>query len=124
MVLAPLLLLSGLSYGQAAYASHCGACCYPSSTCDAPAPFCCPTVRSRVCYQTVWEDRVETPLRPVYTTVMKECHSSVYEPVYEQCFRTQRYTVCKPVWESYDVVQKYTVCRPVYEQHVKTHATP
>ena len=118
--LAALALAAWLAGSPAARASHCGACAYPDGCCAAPAPFCPPTVRHRVCYQTVWEDKVCVRYKAVPHTVMKECRYTVMEPCYEQHVRTHKYCVSKPVWESYDVVQKYTVCKPVYEQHVRT----
>src|SRR5437868_3856166 len=82
----------------AARASHCGASAYPDGCCGAPAPFCQPPVRHRVCYQTVWEDKVCVRYKAVPHTVMKECRYTVLEPCYEQHVRTHKYTVCKPVY--------------------------
>src|SRR5262245_42960736 len=106
--------------GQGAQASHCGACTFPGVL-RGSHRVCMPQFQYKVCYETVYEDRVCIKHRPVYETVMKECRYKVCEPVYEKGVKEHRYTVCKPVWETYCVPQKYTVCRPVYEQCVKEH---
>ena len=101
---------------QTARASHCGACDYPAgSSC---AEQCCvPSVRYRVCYQTVEEQKSCVCYRPVYQTVMKECRYTVCKPVYEQHVRECRYTVCKPVCETCYKECCVTVCKPLCETH-------
>src|SRR5206468_6179349 len=68
----------------AANASHCGACNYPRLM-RSTQQFCMPTVRYKVCYQTVCEERVCVKYRPVYKTEMKECRYTTRERVYEEC---------------------------------------
>src|ERR1051325_6426904 len=110
----PLLaaLTGVLLTGPPARATHCGACTYPGGL-SCPQQVCMPTIKYKVCYQTVYEDRVCVKYRPVSQTVMKEERYSTMEPCYEKHVKEQRYTVCKPVWETYHVTHKYTVCRPV-----------
>ena len=74
------------SLGGNARASHCGACAYPPACC-CQEQCCLPTIRYRVCYQTVWEPQTRTCYRPVYQTVMRECCYTVCRPVFEQHVR-------------------------------------
>src|SRR6185436_20666324 len=65
--------------GNAVRASHCGACAYPAHCCT-PEQCCLPTVRYKVCYQTVVEEQSRTCYRPVYRTVMRECRYTCHRP--------------------------------------------
>src|SRR5262249_35058911 len=111
-----VLALAGLA--RPAAALHCGACSYPV-TAGSPEQCCVPTVRYRVCYQTVVGNQTQLCYRPAYHTVMKELRWATCRPVYEQHCRDQVYTTCRPVYEERDVVRKYTVQRPVYETKVR-----
>src|SRR5262249_46666829 len=90
-----VLTTLGVADGSA-QGSHCGACSYPTSSC-CPDQCCMPRVRTRVCYQTIVENRTKVCYRPVYHTVLKECRYTTSRPVYEQHYRECRYTVCRPV---------------------------
>src|SRR5438128_1048778 len=74
-------LLGAAALASPARAGHCGACNYPVS---AAYPEQCEvaSVRYRICYQTVFEDRVQTCYRQVPRTTMKECRTTVMRPVY------------------------------------------
>ena len=111
-LLLSLVAMLALASGDTAWAGHCGACNYQRAPC-LPEQVCMPTIRYRVCYQEVCEDRTCVCYRPVYTTVMKECRETVYQPVRETRLQEVRYTVCKPVWETYNVERRYKVCKPV-----------
>src|SRR5262249_52402751 len=88
--------------GQTAHAGrHCGACTYPSE-CICKEQCCQPTVRYKVCYQTVVEEQQQVCYRPIYRTVMKECRYTIYKPCYETHYRDCKYTVCKTITEPYD----------------------
>src|SRR5262249_46245486 len=113
-----LVALAGLMQGARVEASHCGACCYPAASCY-EEQCCVPSVRYRVSYQTVVDERTPTCYRPGHQTVMHECRYTVCRPVYEQHVRECHYTVCKPVWENYNAVRHYTVCRTVTEHGVR-----
>src|SRR5262245_19615905 len=104
-------ILGLATIANSVHANHCGAFGFPGAL--RSDRWCMPQIKYKVCYETVWEDRVSVKYRPVYETVMKECRYTTYERCYEKGVKEVRYTECKPACEKYCVEQKYAVCKPV-----------
>src|ERR1700730_6712598 len=128
---APMLLaLAGLLGAvQGAFAAHCGAAKYTSSSepnCDAQCDFtaCQQQFKTsyKLVYDSVLEKRWHTTYQTVQETVMKpvcktcyrdEC-KTCYKTVKETCYKTVTENCCRPVKETLYKDCEYTVSKPVY----------